>query len=556
MLERLRKQFDVNKVYIVTIIVICVIVILAFFSPEKTLFLVDKPVYELNTPWTVSTQHGTYEDVKLPYRFAKDERSALFTASTRLPKDLGQGQSLLIRASMQDITVYINDEVIFENKRDREGLLTYPEVSMWHLITLPVDAQGQQLRLEYYSQVNVFQGVINEVRYGTGDALVFAVMDEHLIGLIVAGFMMLIGLIVIVASFFLKNLGDQRLFYLGGFSIGTSIWMISEMRVLQWVTGNRFILGGISYLMIALFPLALIRYLEVAVLSAYKKAIDRFVRIFYILFWGTLVLQMLGVVPFIQSALVVNGVMGVSIIWIGLTLVFESFVRRSRIAKKYFMYYSVLLMTGFIEIIFFFSQDFDKIMQYNKIGFALFLTFQFIETVLYVKNLLIIQNEANYLEQMAYQDALTKAKNRAAYEKELDRLLLKENTDNFRLVLADINQLKIINDTYGHTMGDAAIIACYECLVIAFGDMGSCYRLGGDEFACLLIDIDQERFINAKKHFYQLVDEVNLKCEYPFSVALGHELYPHTTYARGENFGEFFHCVDTMMYDMKAKMKC
>ncbi len=311
---------------------------LAFFFSGENAVLVDKPVYELNTPWTVSTQHITYEDVKLPYRFAKDERSALFTASTRLPKDLGQGQSLLIRASMQDITVYINDEVIFENKRVREGLLTYPEVSMWHLITLPVDAQGQQLRLEYYSQVNVFQGVINEVRYGTGDALVFAVMDKHLIGLIVAGFMMLIGIIVIVASFFLKNLGDQRLFYLGGFSIGTSIWMISEMRILQWVTGNRFILGGISYLMITLFPLALIRYLEVAVLSAYKKAIDRFVRFFHILFWGTLVLQMLGIVPFIQSALVVNGVMGVTIIWVGLTLVFEALLD-AVMSQNIFFYY-------------------------------------------------------------------------------------------------------------------------------------------------------------------------------------------------------------------------
>ncbi len=92
-----------------------------------------------------------------------------------------------------------------------------------------------------------------------------------MVGLIVAGFMILVGLIAIIASFFLKHIGDQRLFYLGAFSLTSSIWMVSEMRVLQWSIGNRFILGGISYLMITLIPIALLRYLEAAVLCAYKN---------------------------------------------------------------------------------------------------------------------------------------------------------------------------------------------------------------------------------------------------------------------------------------------
>lgn len=551
----MQSHLKVKKIYIISTMIIITIALLAVFSPEKTLFLVDKPISEMDTKWHVSTIKQTYEGVKLPYRFMDREKSGFFNATTVLPEDLPEGMSILLRASMQDVTVYLEGQEIFKNERVRHNFPVYPEVSMWHLITLPEQSAGKELIISYYSPVKVFQGVINEVYYGSGDALIHHVVAKHMVGLIVAGFMILVGLIAIIASFFLKHIGDQRLFYLGAFSLTSSIWMVSEMRVLQWSIGNRFILGGISYLMITLIPIALLRYLEAAVLCAYKKTINLFVTIFFTLFWATLGLQLVGIVPFIQSAMVVNVTIGLAILWIGITMLYEWLVKKRTLAKHYFIYYSVLLATGFMEIIFFFNQEFDRLTQYDKIGFGLFLVFQFIETIRYVKNLLMIQNEATYLEQMAYQDALTKAKNRAAYEKELDRLLLPENEGEFRLILVDINQLKYINDSYGHNKGDEAIVACYECLIMAFGPLGSCYRLGGDEFACLLTDTNEEHLENAMEHFYQLIGKVDDRFEFPFSVALGEKIYQRESSDGRDKFRDFFHHVDGVMYDTKKRMK-
>ena len=551
----MKKIFEEFRIYIIGLVFLLVIILLAFFSPEKTLFLVDKPVEELSLEWRVISNEYIHENIQLPFRFERSEKNASFKATTVLPDDFPNGRSILVRASMQDLSVYVDNKEIYRDQRERNTFLVYPEVSMWHIIDLPEQIAGRELTLSYYSPIEIFQGEINEVYFGTGDALLNYTIEKHIVGLIVAGFMMLIGIIAIIGSILLKHVGGHRLFYLGVFSLTSSIWMISELRVLQWITGNRFILGGISYLMITLFPIALLKYLEGAVLSAYKKMINRFVFIFGFLFWGTLGLQLLGIMAFIESATVVNAFMAIAIVWIGIAMGYEGFIKKNALAKHYFMYYSVLLTTGFIEIIFFFNQDFDRLTQYDKIGFGLFLVFQFIETLRYVKNLMIIQNEAAYLEQMAYQDGLTKAMNRAAYEKELDRLLVPENEEEFRLILVDINQLKYINDNFGHNVGDEAIISCYECLTMAFGALGTCYRLGGDEFACLLTDTDSYRFKKAKEHFFRLIQAVDARFKFPYSVALGDKLYQRSNLKEPDKFGEFFHDVDGQMYEMKKKMK-
>ena len=53
----------------------------------------------------------------------------------------------------------------------------------------------------------------------------------------------------------------------------------------------------------------------------------------------------------------------------------------------------------------------------------------------------------------------------------------------------DLNQLKNINDTFGHHTGDELIIAAARCIEKAFGSMGTCYRIGGDEFCAVLPNI-------------------------------------------------------------------
>ena len=89
--------------------------------------------------------------------------------------------------------------------------------------------------------------------------------------------------------------------------------------------------------------------------------------------------------------------------------------------------------------------------------------------------------------QKAYQDALTGVGNKTAYNAkiiELNEMIAQGDTD-FAVVMADMNNLKRINDEYGHRAGDEYIKGCCHMICDAFKH-SPVYRIGGDEFVVIL----------------------------------------------------------------------
>lgn len=81
-------------------------------------------------------------------------------------------------------------------------------------------------------------------------------------------------------------------------------------------------------------------------------------------------------------------------------------------------------------------------------------------------------------------DELTGLYNRYAYEADL---AAEENqSDDFVYVSVDVNSLKNVNDTLGHSAGDELLIGASECLEKCLSQYGKLYRLGGDEFVGLI----------------------------------------------------------------------
>ena len=87
----------------------------------------------------------------------------------------------------------------------------------------------------------------------------------------------------------------------------------------------------------------------------------------------------------------------------------------------------------------------------------------------------------------AFIDRLTGLKNRHAYENKLTEL--SENLPaELCIVMADIDGLKVTNDTIGHKAGDELIIGAAECLTDAFEGVDTIYRIGGDEFCIIMTE--------------------------------------------------------------------
>ena len=96
------------------------------------------------------------------------------------------------------------------------------------------------------------------------------------------------------------------------------------------------------------------------------------------------------------------------------------------------------------------------------------------------------------LERLAFYDALTGLPNRLLFRERLERSLkaARRSTAKLTAVLfLDLDKFKAVNDTYGHTTGDALLQEVARRLSEAVREVDTVARLGGDEFAIVLHEI-------------------------------------------------------------------
>ena len=104
-----------------------------------------------------------------------------------------------------------------------------------------------------------------------------------------------------------------------------------------------------------------------------------------------------------------------------------------------------------------------------------------------------------HITYLAHHDPLTGIANRTVFTRELERLTTAatERGERFGVLLIDLDDFKIVNDTLGHAAGDALLREVTSALrrVSRRGDVVA--RLGGDEFAILLPGIEGRDDIQA-----------------------------------------------------------
>ncbi len=113
--------------------------------------------------------------------------------------------------------------------------------------------------------------------------------------------------------------------------------------------------------------------------------------------------------------------------------------------------------------------------------------------VLYKRNVQVTELNKLQSRQME-QDSLTKVKNRTAYEhymKEFQNKFNNKEISEFAVVYFDINNLKLINDSLGHEMGDRYIQNCCKYICDYFKS-SPVFRIGGDEFVVILTGLDYQ----------------------------------------------------------------
>ena len=115
------------------------------------------------------------------------------------------------------------------------------------------------------------------------------------------------------------------------------------------------------------------------------------------------------------------------------------------------------------------------------------------------------------LNSLAYADALTSTKNKSAFDAAMNKLeeTIKESSEpiEFAIAVFDCDNLKVINDKYGHDKGNIYLKNSSVLMSLVF-QHSDIYRLGGDEFAIILTDKDYEDREKLKNIFVTKSNEI------------------------------------------------
>jgi diguanylate cyclase (GGDEF)-like protein len=122
--------------------------------------------------------------------------------------------------------------------------------------------------------------------------------------------------------------------------------------------------------------------------------------------------------------------------------------------------------------------------------------------------------EGNLIAELAQRDPLTGAKNRRAFDEQLDQLWRQavDNDKALAIALIDVDHFKAYNDQYGHQAGDQTlrrVAQTVQKFVRQPPDLLT--RYGGEEFAAILYDISDERARDTAERIRQAVAELAIE---------------------------------------------
>jgi diguanylate cyclase (GGDEF)-like protein/PAS domain S-box-containing protein/putative nucleotidyltransferase with HDIG domain len=146
---------------------------------------------------------------------------------------------------------------------------------------------------------------------------------------------------------------------------------------------------------------------------------------------------------------------------------------------------------------------------------------------------------------MSYHDHLTGLYNRRYFEEELKRLDKKRNLP-LTIMMADVNGLKLINDSFGHPYGDKLLVKAAEAIAKGCRADDIVARIGGDEFAVILTHTTGEDADKLIKRIRENIENEN-KDMLALSVSIGFE----TKKADDQSINETFAGAENYMYRQK-----
>lgn len=124
-----------------------------------------------------------------------------------------------------------------------------------------------------------------------------------------------------------------------------------------------------------------------------------------------------------------------------------------------------------------------------------------------------LEQQAARLERLSRTDELTGLPNRRSFDERLAIELQRAHRTNTKVsvLMVDLDDFKLVNDTYSHVVGDAVLRTTGHALNDCMREIDLCARIGGEEFVVLLPETDSAGALVVGEKVVNRVNELNLE---------------------------------------------
>ena len=422
---------------------------------------------------------------------------------TRLPDDFTQ-TSFAIRSSLQDVRFYVDGELRSEYHTDKTRLNGKNSASRYVFCPTSEKDAGKMLQIELTTHTDNYSGVVNTVYCGDKGDIWASIFRDYGLETIIAFFLLFVGLVTIIFSVALGIAYHTRfdMEYLGWCILMGAAWMLGESKLRQLWIPNVSILSAVCFLVILLCPVPVLIYMD----SVQKK---RYTRMYHAIGYAAVadfvvctLLHLAGVKDFIETLPVSQGILVITFLAVCTTFGIDFFRKRAGEYGLTLIGMLIAMMSVVVEVV---STYYVVVLSgiFTGIGMLVLLFANIVRTVQRVRDMEI---QKKRIEKENY-DHLTGLPMRSRGEAMIADLIMEQDGC---LVFCDMDNLKKINDIYGHKAGDRAL-GCLGTLLKDVGEPSVACRLGGDEFLLFLPeatkDQAQERIKQLFAQFIEKKDE-------------------------------------------------
>lgn len=469
------------------------------------------------------------------------------------------GESLMFFTYHADVNVYSEDVLMYSMYMDKHSSY-FNAVSgdTWHCIFIPEDMAGKNIEVSVYTDYATY--LEYEPTFYLGDRMTIVKNEffNGLLNLLIVFIMFAVGLIVVIYSILsTKNrTNSYDLIYLGIFSVMMSIWLFVNMPLVNMIFDCGTVLTYMSYIILGSISVPLILFEKRLMDVKYGKICEFLCKIVIATQIIVYTLQLLDFKDMKETLILTHLAIGVSIcVLVGMLIVNFITVGWKKLNGMSKLNMVCGLMTalgvGADIVLFYVDTNASRDYVFTKFTFLIHVITLCYYSMRETQKLLKKGREAQKFETLAYRDELTGVLNRTACNNDMKQMNITE--DLYTVLMFDLNNLKVCNDTLGHNYGDEYIKSCARYIKDAFASVGNCYRIGGDEFCVIGKNTTEENISVCYNEMQKCIDEYNVaNPKINMSVAYGFATYDAT---QDEDLKDTRGRADKIMYKNKMNMK-